>query len=257
MIDASAGLASDGIDSVDSSLESLISEQVKAWMRGDRPPIKLLVDRHPAIFDQPKALVELVNQEIVLRQIRGETPRPGDYLIDFPHLAEPLARLFEVHSAVSNLPESNESPDLELRNRMTNGTRLEIASAPQIPGYEIKGTLGRGGVGIVYLARHRALDRIVALKVLQEGRQREPEHRARFAREAAAVAKCQHPNLVQIHEIGEYSGQSYLALEYVEGARLRAGLPEWPNLRGRQPPCWKLWPGPSITRTAEAWYTGT
>jgi hypothetical protein len=78
MIDASGGLASNAVDSVDSSLEWLLSEQVNAWMRGDRPPIKLLVDRDPAIFDQPKALIELVNQEIVLRQIRGETPRPDD-----------------------------------------------------------------------------------------------------------------------------------------------------------------------------------
>jgi eukaryotic-like serine/threonine-protein kinase len=224
MIDASSGLASNGVDSVDSSLEWLFSEQVTAWMRGDRPPIKLLVDRHPAIFEQPKALIELVNQEIVLRQMRGETPRADDYLIDFPQLAEPLSRLFEVHGAVSMPSEMKVIPDLGLKDSMTNATRSEIASAPQIPGYEIKGTLGRGGIGIVYLARHLALDRIVALKVLQEGRRSEPDHGARFEREAAAVAKCQHPNLVQIHEIGEYNGQSYLALEYVDGGTLARSL---------------------------------
>ncbi len=231
MIDACGGSPANGVDSVDFSLEWLFSEQVKAWMRGDRPPIRLMIDRHPAIVDHPKALVELINQEIVLRQIRGETPRPDDYLIDFPELAEPLSRLFEVHGALSFPPELGVIPDLVLQNGATNGARSEIESVPRIPGYEIQGTLGRGGMGVVYLARHCALDRIVALKVLQEGRRSEPEHRARFEREAAAVAKCQHPNLVQIHEIGEYDGQSYLALEYVDGwtlARSLAGVPQPP-----------------------------
>ena len=94
------------------------------------------------------------------------------------------------------------------------------------------GILGHGGMGVVYLARHRALGRKVALKLLHEGRQSDRDHRARFEREAAAVAKCQHPNLVQIHEIGECDGQSYLALEYVEGmtlARSLAGVPQPPR----------------------------
>jgi eukaryotic-like serine/threonine-protein kinase len=232
MIDRSGELPSNQVDFVDSTLEWLCSEQVRAWMRGDRPPIKLLLDRHPTIFEHPKALVELINQEIVLRQIRGETPHPDDYLADFPDLAERLSRLFEVHGALSIPPAQRAGPDLGLQNGVTNGGRSEIASAPRIPGYEIQGILGRGGMGVVYLARHRALDRIVALKVLHEGRQSEPEHRARFDREAAAVAKCQHPNLVQIHETGEYDGQSYLVLEYVEGgtlARSLAGVPQPPR----------------------------
>jgi tetratricopeptide (TPR) repeat protein/predicted Ser/Thr protein kinase len=231
MIDASGGLPSNGVDSGDLALESLFSEQVRAWMHGDRPPIKLLMDRHPGVIDNPNAVVELINQEVVLRQIRGETACAEDYLIDFPELAEPLSRLFEVHGALSIPPELRPSSDHGFRKGVTNLVRSEIASAPRIPGYEIEGTLGRGGMGVVYLARHRALDRIVALKVLQEGRQSEPEHRARFEREAAAVAKCQHPNLVQIHEIGEYDGQSYLALEYVDGgtlARSLAGVPQPP-----------------------------
>jgi eukaryotic-like serine/threonine-protein kinase len=232
MIDAAGGSPPFGVDSGDFALESLFAEQVRAWMHGERPPIKLLIDRHPGVVDRPNAVVELINQEVVLRQIRGETACADDYLTDFPELAEPLSRLFEVHGALSLPPELRPSPDHGLRNSVLNGARSEIASAPRVPGYEIEGILGRGGMGVVYLARHRALDRIVALKVLQEGRQSEPEHRARFEREAAAVAKCQHPNLVQIHEIGEYDGHSYLALEYVDGgtlARSLAGVPQPPR----------------------------
>ncbi len=145
-MNASGGLPANWVDSVKLSLEWLFSEQVKAWIRGDRPPVKVLLDRHPAILENRKALVELINQEIVLRHVRGETPRPDDYLIDFPELAEPLSRLFEVHGALSFPPELGVSPDLLLRNDLTHGAQSEIEPAPRIPGYEIQGTLGRGGM---------------------------------------------------------------------------------------------------------------
>ncbi len=232
MIDAPRGAQSIREASFDSSLERMISEQVKEWMSGARPPVKLFLSRYAGLCDEPNALFELINQEIVLRQMRGETPRPDDYLVDFPDLAEPLSRLFEIHGALSIPPDLRPGAENDSRTGADGRPRSEIASAPRIPGYEIQGILGRGGMGIVYLARHQALDRKVALKVLHEGRQDDPEHRARFAREAAAVAKCQHPNLVQIHEIGEHDGRFYLVLEYVEGqtlAHVLAGVPEPPR----------------------------
>ena len=177
-------------------------------------------------------MIELINQEIVLRQVRGEAPLPADYIVDFPDLAEALSRLFEVHAALSLPAELRDVVAGErARNPIPEGP-VELASAPRILGYEVMGILGHGGMGVVYLARHRALGRKVALKLLHEGRQSDRDHRARFEREAAAVAKCQHPNLVQIHEIGECDGQSYLALEYVEGmtlARSLAGVPQPPR----------------------------
>ncbi len=220
----------------ESSLDGLFSEQASAWMRGDRPSVKRLLHGHPALSVNPSAVLELINQEIVLRQIRRETPCLGDYLIDFPELAEPLSVLLEIHGATSILPDLRVDPDPSGQIGANNGTPFELARAPRLHGYEIQGTLGRGGMGVVYLARHLALNRTVALKVLLEGRQTEPEHRARFEREAAAVAKCQHPNLVQIHDIGEYNGHLYLALEYVDGgtlARLLAGPPLPPREAAR------------------------
>jgi len=74
--------------------------------------------------------------------------------------------------------------------------------------------------------------RKVALKILRYGAHDDPGHRVRFEREAAAAAKCQHPNLVQIFEIGEHLGEFYLALEYVEGgtlAKAMAGVPQPPR----------------------------
>src|SRR5262249_48633789 len=86
-----------------------------------------------------------------------------------------------------------------------------------IPGYAIEDVLGRGGMGVVYKARHLALKRTVALKMVLAGGHAGPKELARFRIEAEAVARLQHPNIVQIHEVGEADGHPYCALEFVEG----------------------------------------
>lgn len=89
-----------------------------------------------------------------------------------------------------------------------------------IPGYEIEEVLGRGGMGVVYKARHRALKRTVALKMILGGGHAGPGALARFKVEAEAVARLQHSNIVQIHEVGEAGGHPYCALEFIEGGNL-------------------------------------
>src|SRR5262249_50447318 len=89
-----------------------------------------------------------------------------------------------------------------------------------VPGYEILGVLGRGGMGVVYKARDLALKRTVALKMILTGGHAGPSELARFRTEAQAVARLQHPNVVQIHEVGEAEGCPYCALEFVEGGNL-------------------------------------
>src|SRR5262249_2104789 len=78
-------------------------------------------------------------------------------------------------------------------------------SPPAIPGYEILGMLGQGGMGVVYKAVDQALHRVVALKMMRTGGLAGPEVRQRFLREAQAVARLTHPNVVQIYQLGEYN----------------------------------------------------
>jgi len=80
---------------------------------------------------------------------------------------------------------------------------------PAVPGYKLLGKLGEGGMGAVYKAHHHRLNRVVALKVVLDAEQARPAERVRFLREAEVTARLQHPNIVQIYEVGQHLGQPY------------------------------------------------
>jgi len=90
---------------------------------------------------------------------------------------------------------------------------------PRIPGYEILGELGRGGMGIVYKARQVKLKRMVALKMVMTGKEA-GAFLVRFQNEAEAVARLQHPHIVQLYEVCQHEGQPFLVMEYVPGGNL-------------------------------------
>jgi tetratricopeptide (TPR) repeat protein/tRNA A-37 threonylcarbamoyl transferase component Bud32 len=92
---------------------------------------------------------------------------------------------------------------------------------PTIPGYEIHGVLGRGGMGVVYKARQMRTDRVVALKVPGH---LDLETRVRFTTEAQAAARVSHPHIIQVFEVGEHQGRPFLALEFVDGGTLAERL---------------------------------
>lgn len=90
----------------------------------------------------------------------------------------------------------------------------------QFGNYEILGEIARGGMGIVYRARQIDLDRVVALKTILTGQHAGAEEIKRFYVEAKAAAQLSHPNIVEIHEIGEVGGRHYICMEYVDGKSL-------------------------------------
>ncbi len=104
----------------------------------------------------------------------------------------------------------------------------DVLTIPRVGRFAILRKLGQGGMGVVFLAYDEQLDRKVALKLLR--RARDPQRsRARLTREAQALARLSHPNVVGIHEIGEHDGQVYIAMEYVRGQTLRRWLEASPR----------------------------
>jgi tRNA A-37 threonylcarbamoyl transferase component Bud32 len=108
-------------------------------------------------------------------------------------------------------------------------TPAEIAAL--FPQLEILECLGRGGMGVVYKARQPRLNRIVALKILAQEKDQDGQFVERFTREAQALARLNHPNIVTVHDFGEAGGHCYLVMEFVDGLNLRQLL-----LAGKMPP---------------------
>ena len=128
-------------------------------------------------------------------------------------------------SALSDVPSQGPTAEAEaFFDLLKKRTRTEGDPKPEIEGYEVLEEIGRGAAGVVYRARHRQLNRLVALKLIVAGPHLSSEARLRFRREAEAVARLQHPNIIQIFDVGEHAGYPYLALELVEGTNLARWL---------------------------------
>jgi tetratricopeptide (TPR) repeat protein/WD40 repeat protein len=204
---------------------ALRADQTARWRAGDR----LLVETYFANLPELAAALEdalvLIFGEVLLRLERGESPRLEEYQRRFPALAEPLAAQFDLQFALAVLPTVGPGDLPDGRD-----------GPPTLPGYDVLGEVGRGSMGVVYKARHLALNRVVALKVILGGAHAGVERQVRFRQEAELAARLVHPNIVQVYEVGAHAGCSYLAQEYVDGGSLAqraAGRPLPPREAAR------------------------
>jgi tetratricopeptide (TPR) repeat protein len=208
-------------------VEQVLAEQRRCWQRGERLPVEVFLARSPTLGSDKEGVLHLIFNEVVLREQAGEIPTLEELQGRFPDLAAELEVQFALDQALRGGASQSSTVDpAAATSRVAPASRQQAPPAP--PGYEILGELGRGGMGVVYKARHLALKRVVALKVIRDAEVAGAGEISRFRREAEAVARLQHPNIAQIFEVGEFAGRPFFALEYVAGGTLSqkiAGTP--------------------------------
>jgi serine/threonine protein kinase len=150
----------------------------------------------------------------------GREPNRQELLQRHLDLASDLAHFFADQDGFAGLAEPLRQLAAPLGWEATNGPAPPAA----LGDYEVLKEIGRGGMGVVFKARQKGLNRLVALKMVLPGGQPGAAALARFRTEAQAAARLQHPNVVQIFEVGEHDGRPYLVLEYVEGGNLARRL---------------------------------
>jgi WD40 repeat protein/serine/threonine protein kinase len=223
------GAPSDSPNPGRTRLISVLIRQGQHWQQGEPQPVEVYLEQEPALAADAEAILDLIYQERILRGQRGEVPRLEEYLERFPHLAEQLQVQFELDQAIQ------EGSNWNLESQRERAPGCSAALGPPFlvaatqPGYEILEELGRGGMGIAYRAWQIGLKRLVTLKVIQSGDLASSEQRSRFRTESEAIGRLQHPNIVQVFEVGEHAGRPYLVMEYVSGGSLAQQLDGTPR----------------------------
>lgn len=215
-------------------LDQLRQRQVAEWQRGERTLVEQLITSLQPVLITDDLLLDLVCAEIGLREEVAETIDQDEYIRRFPHLETALRRQFEVNRWLGSLTGmqsvsilvsqcgSPNSPPGDQSRTLVDNPATE-SRFPEIAGYEILSELGRGGMGVVYSARHLQLNRTVALKMIRDSALASPTVRERFRGEAKAVARLKHPGIVQIYDFNDTSEIPYFSLEYLP----EGNLSEW------------------------------
>lgn len=204
-----------------STLDRLLLEQRQRWRLGDRWLVEAILGQHQNLHAADDAVLDLIYNEVILRQENGESLVAEEYRRRFPHLAADIQQLFEVDQGLQ-VGDASQPPAETMSGPGGDDhpNRTRPVTSFDLPGYDSVQFLGRGGMGVVYKARQIALDRIVALKVIRAGVHADAEDLRRFRTEALAAARLQHPNIAQVYEVAEHEGRPYLVLEYVAGGGL-------------------------------------
>lgn len=231
----------------DAASEARTTQQVRrlwnAWIAGQRHELERVLDEHPQLRVDHRALADLVYSEFWLRKQLDEAVSEAEYLERFPEIADVLRDQFAVgKQMLTEFSEpstgSNPPPQANLAPQMgasANPARLggqsgsikapsditvAITDSMAPYGFQPLCVLGIGGMGVVIKALQLSLNREVAIKSLKAGAWVDSTGRERLLKEAHVVALLKHPHVVQIHDVIEELGKLFLVMEYMQGKSL-------------------------------------
>jgi WD40 repeat protein/predicted Ser/Thr protein kinase len=198
----SSVIAEDASAATVCALERICDQFEVQWQSSVPPAIEDYLPPGTSGPWRASLLQELITLDVGYRRRLGERLTPAHYYERYPADAAVIDVAFG-------------SCDVWERGHAGRPDNL-----PTIPGYTVLKELGRGGMGVVYKATAEQLNRFVALKMILSGDLASPEATARFLKEAEAIARLQHPQVVQIFRVGDYQRRPYLEMEYIEGGSL-------------------------------------
>jgi serine/threonine-protein kinase len=191
------------------------AEELTAFTRGQLPPQRLetIAEHLDSCTSCASALHAVQVMDALIDQLRGEPERA---LLDEPACSQLQERACAIPRGQHDV------------QTVSDAQPARRPSGPPLPAdfgaYVLLEELGHGGMGIVYKARHRRLDKLVALKLVRAGVYASTEERTRFEREARAIARIRHPHVVQIFDFGEQQGQLFFSMELLEAGTLTRRL---------------------------------
>jgi hypothetical protein len=181
----------------------LLADQRQRWEQGRRILVESYLAQFPSLGTDQEAVLDLIYNEVYLREQHGEPADLAEYVQRFPQWTAELRLQFEVHQAIQ-----------------TSSAPATMPVTGAVPGYDLLDEIGRGGMGVVYRARRQADGELFAVKLLLPERLPNRPARKRFLAEIQAVAALAHPHVVKVWHTGEGNAGPFYVMELLDGLSL-------------------------------------